>query len=234
MSKKPLMALAPLLATIAVAAMPAAAQATEPHWYGEGASLAQGQLPIPVIEWGTITFKEQQSPGYEITCHISIAGHVGNPDAINAQPAGTGTIDALAPSSCMSPNIPCTPSIEAQGPMIGPSGPEAWTTELNQIGPSISENITNVKLVIGCAERPYFDRVGVGTTFVNKPGVKWNPLAPQKNTPRSGTSALHPGYFEFGVASGELEGPGGVTLVAEGKLKILGYEEQELIQVKNP
>jgi hypothetical protein len=71
-----------------------------------------------------------------------------------------------------------------------------------------------------------------GLQFVTGAGQKG--LRP---TYRSGTSALHPGFLEFGEGSGELEweGSGGtVTRKAEGAVKMLGYNAQELIGVKNP
>lgn len=50
-----------------------------------------------------------------------------------------------------------------------------------------------------------------------------------------GTSALHPGVFEFDGGSGvlEVEGSGGaVTANIEGAVKELGYNAQELIETR--
>lgn len=50
----------------------------------------------------------------------------------------------------------------------------------------------------------------------------------------NGTSKTAPTNLEFGAGSGTLTGPGGLTATVEGKDKVLGFVEQELITAKNP
>ena len=53
----------------------------------------------------------------------------------------------------------------------------------------------------------------------------------------SATSASHPGFLEFDAGSGTLEregSSGGVLGKIEGALKMLGFEEEQLISTKNP
>jgi hypothetical protein len=48
---------------------------------------------------------------------------------------------------------------------------------------------------------------------------------------------LHPGFLEYGEGSGELElehCEGTITFKLEGIVKVLGYNAQEVISVKNP
>jgi hypothetical protein len=50
-----------------------------------------------------------------------------------------------------------------------------------------------------------------------------------------GTSAAHPGFLEFGPKAGLLEQEGSFDTVqaeTEGKVKVLGYKEAELINVE--
>jgi hypothetical protein len=50
-----------------------------------------------------------------------------------------------------------------------------------------------------------------------------------------GTSASHPGFLEFGAGAGRLEQEGSFGTVlgeTEGKVKVLGYKEAELINVE--
>jgi len=56
-------------------------------------------------------------------------------------------------------------------------------------------------------------------------------------TVHRGTSATHPTFLEFGATSGALEAEGSAGAVqarVEGELKVLGYEEQELIAARTP
>jgi hypothetical protein len=51
---------------------------------------------------------------------------------------------------------------------------------------------------------------------------------------RHGTSALHPGFVEYDAGAGTLEkegSKGGALGKLEGEVKVLGYDEQELINV---
>jgi len=78
------------------------------------------------------------------------------------------------------------------------------------------------------------EKVEGGTKFVVPERKFFQPLAP--SGVKKGTEAAHPGFSEFDTTT-KLEGESSKEAVLgamSGKLKMLGYEGQELIQVKSP
>jgi len=212
MSKKLLISVAPLLATVAFAMAPAAAQAANHQWYSEGSPISS--TPIPVTIWGNLSLKGAA----EINCHNVIGSDVDNVGGI-----GKGFIETFGSWDCTS-NFACpagtSPGVEPQN--------LPWPNELIETAGKIRSQTTGVEVVIGCTVPPE-DHV-TGTTFVIGAGEKQTPLAPAGT--KKGTGAAHPGVFSYDSGSGQLEakGSGGtVTGVTEGEVKALGFEEQEHI-----
>ena len=215
MNRKLFISFAPLLATVMFAVMPTGVQAAEHHWYSEGAPLPEG-VAIPTETWGDLSL----NGAAQITCHTDTAGEDENPVGGKA---GIGIIEDFAAYECES-NFSCPagafPGVEPEN--------QPWSTELIEVGGKVRQNVTGVKLIIGCVIPP--EETVTGTAFVIGPGQKLQPLAPAGA--KKGTSALHPGFFEYDSESGEMEaeGSGGkVALVIEGITKTLGYEAQEHI-----
>jgi hypothetical protein len=180
--------------------------------------------PRTIIAWGTITLSNVKggATGSFITCHSAGAGTLFNP-------AGGGAGESLT-------QVLATFACESQG--FCPAGQSTavvaeelpWRNMLTEeVAGTIRQEATGIKLFVACLVG---QKVEGGSKFVIGAGQKG--VRPKAVT---GGSALHPGLFEFGEASGELEVEGSgaaVTRKAEGAVKILGYNAQELISVKNP
>jgi hypothetical protein len=223
MSRKLYAAFVPLLAVVAFAIAPAAAQAA-PHWYschevaaGTGkytdpdcTKLAKGnfeltRLPFTsaktqVITWGKLTLHNATLG--EVTCKKIDAGNVWN--TVLANP-GLDNIEAFTLYECTSTTCEGTTTVTAAG--------LPWLTEL-VAGPPIRDKTTGISVTIKCT-KPVVEATFTGELtpeFVND----------------------SPSYTEFGAGSGHLTssvfGEGTVT----GKDKIMGFENQEQIQVFNP
>jgi len=224
MHRKFLMGLAPLLA-MAAFVLPTAAQATVPHNFGSGLILPPsagnfGEEGVePVIGWGTITLKGLTGGaiGTEIVCHNVIAGDAWNP--VGGGP-GEGLVQNWAVFDCES-NLCAVGTAISVVPENLP-----WKSVLKELGGLAKTNgfrssTTGVKVDVTCN--------GLSTAHFegsNNPGA---PAGTDK-----GTSAAHPGFIEFDQpGSGtlkevELKG----TSTTEGLVHELGYNEQELAQVK--
>jgi len=201
----------PLLATIALAVGPTAAQAAPPVWYNEGAPSPEG-VTTQTIQWGNLSLKGAA----EINCHNAIGG-----DATNTAGKALDDVWTFNAWGCES-NFACPPGTR---PGVEPQN-LPWNGELTIVGGKLRGETKNVEIVIGCTVPPE-DHV-TGTTFITNATHKQEPLAP--NGLKKGTSAAHPGFYQYDAASGELEakGSGGtVTGKTEGEVKTLGYEAQE-------
>jgi len=223
MSKKLFFGMVPLFATFALAIVPAAAPAAEHRWFSNGAALTPGQGLQPTISWGELSLKGAA----EINCQNVIAGDGGN---LGAGTKGTGHIYRFAAFNCESPTI----AAKCGGlPVAVEAQKLPWLTELVEEGGKTRLKVTGVKVVIGC-EIPPEDHV-TGTAFVIGPKQKQTPLAPLFPGPLGGTEALTPGKVKYDAGSGSLEAEGSgetVNGITEGETKIMGYNEQELVQAR--
>jgi len=203
----------PLLATIAFAMAPAAATAAEPIWFNEGAPSAEG-VEVPTISWGNLSLKGAA----EINCHNVLASSAENPTGAKA---GKDKIFDFSSYGCeASFSCPAGTFIDVEPQNL------PWITELVIKGGKLRDEARGVVVVIGCAVPPE-DHVS-GTTFQTSASAVQAPLAP--NGLKKGTSATHPGFFQYDSESGHLEvrgSSGTVTGTTEGELKTLGYEAQE-------
>jgi len=230
MSKKLLISLAPLLAITAFAVMPVAAQAV-PQWYSEGHVITEEEGKVPVIEWGNLTLKGAA----ELSCHNAIGGYVENPGAN----AGVGATEAFATWNCTASYECPAGSRPGAGPSLFP-----WTGTLEEVSGKLRVQSAKIagaggtRVVIGCTA-PHANEgsnaigeVTAGTAFIVGKQVA-QPLAP--NGLKKGTGALNPGFAEFDVGTPgagklEAEGSSGAVLgTTEGKVKILGFTNQEHI-----
>jgi hypothetical protein len=230
MNKKLFIKLAPLLA-IAAAVMPAAAQATEPHWTSNGVRLENAN---PWVDgWGTISLVTVKggTPGSYVTCRIALVFTAYNAGPGAGGPAGTGRVAVIIPAThpCESEGM-CPAGTEAVVTPMGGTVPyyTLWYTVLEGSGSTIRDKMgvapSRVEIKVSCLKG---GTVEGGFTLVGQ-------LAPRC---MHGTSATHPGFLEFDAGSGELEvegSAGTVTVRAEGELKMIGEAESELINCRNP
>jgi hypothetical protein len=235
MSRKLFISLAPPLAIAALAMGPATAQAA-PHYYFN--NVIVGTAPKNVTAWGTITLaltKPASLVGTSITCHNSAAGQIENPGGV-AGGAGTGNTEMFATYKCESEKncaLGETTMVKAERlPSTLPPGvagtgwPSALTEEV--VG-TIRAETKNIEVDVICVNAGKVEKETKFDIFSGEKG--------QRPKSVKGTSALHPGFLEFGVGSGELEVVGSSNTVSgrtEGEVKTLGYEEQELINTKSP
>jgi hypothetical protein len=107
MSKKLLIGLMPILATLAM--MPAAAQAT-PHYFRNGVLLPGGER-VPVLEWGKLSLRPEPDEAAGTTCENLAGGYVENPVGGGA---GIGATLRFATYNCN--NVECpSGEIEVKG-----------------------------------------------------------------------------------------------------------------------
>jgi hypothetical protein len=233
MSKKLLVSLAAIAATAAFAVLPATAGAVS-HWYDNGALV--GATPVPVLTWGTLSNVGNKAAGEgTITCHNVIGGFIKNPEGGGL---GEGMTQEFSSYEC-SGNIPCAPGHEQASPIqasLNANGVyplTGWPSKIEE-KEGIRVNNTGVEVELGCVEPPLWTEVK-GATFVTSPTALQNPLGPAGA--KKGTGPGSPGQAEFDEKTGELEVKGSKGVAkgrTSGTLKTLGYEEQELIQIKNP
>jgi hypothetical protein len=222
------MGLAPLLAVAAFAIAPAVAQA-EPHWYschevaaGTGkytdpdctnkvkGNFELTRLPFTsaktqVISWGKLTIHNAVLG--EFTCKVIDAGNVWN---VALASHGLEEVEVFTLYECTSAG--CKQGLEVTSEGL------PWPTELIVVA-----GVIRVK--IGTAAKPIKSRLKCAEPVVNL-------LFEGQLTPRWVNNS--PSFAEFGEGSGELTNPEIGALTVTGKDKILGFENQEEIQVFNP
>ncbi len=228
-TKRP-MGFALMFAAAAFVVMPAASQAESIFkWNVNSVPTATG-VHTPVIMWGPISYKFSNST--EITCENAAIGDVYN----SSSSSMIGEVEGFATADCESATYCPGESIELVGDKtrFNSGGITGWPMFIHDTSPPRVEFAISLTLRVFCANAE-----GNKTTFVMglRPGSPFfavEPLAPFGI--KKGTSAKSPGFFEFDAGSGNLEkfeGPGeSLTVKLEGEVKILGYEEQELINRK--
>jgi hypothetical protein len=224
MKKTLLTSVSGVLAIAAFAVAPVAQAA--PHYYVNGAKVKEGTANTKTaIGWGTLTLKGTKGglPGNRITCHNAGAGTLFNPTGGGA---GEGLVQVFATFQCEQEFV--CPSGTTGVAVTAEKLP--WTNKLTEeVVEVIRQETTGVKVNIECFEGEI--------KIASIPFVIGATEKGQRPKAVSGTSALHPGFLEFGEGSGELEveGSGGtITGKTEGIGKTLGYNAQELLNVKNP
>ncbi|HEV2924253.1 MAG TPA: hypothetical protein VGW98_09490, partial [Solirubrobacteraceae bacterium] len=229
MKKKLVIGFIWLLTITALAVTPAAALAETAHYTTNGRNITAE--PVTTVAWGTISLKCVKGCGVRgVVCHVVAAGTAQNPGggapATDTVP-GSGSTQVFSPYDC-----------EPEGGEICPAGsspklaPEnlPWSNKLEIVAGIVRQQTTGIHLFIGCFVG---EKLEGGTALdSNESSSCCKGLTPAS---RYGPTALHPGFFEYGLGSGELEILGSNeanAFAAEGDLKVLGYDEQELINTK--
>jgi len=171
MSRKFMAGLAPLLALIAFAIVPAAAQA-EPHWYKKNALV--GSAPVAMATVGVLTLN---ALGAEIKCKVIDKEEIWNPSSGGA---GEDVMTGFALIGCK--NKIATPACP-KGPITVIAENLPWRTLLVTTPPPgsvIRDVIFGVRLWVGCAnsagtvgdvfEGTLSPEVGVGALIFGGPG----------------------------------------------------------------
>jgi phosphodiesterase/alkaline phosphatase D-like protein len=186
-----------------------------PHYYSNGVLV--GSEPLTVVGWGTLALKIVAGGSGEVACHTVQAGTVDNPAS---GLGGVGSTQVFAAFECEHNGV-CPPATTVA--LTAEALP--WPTALVEAeGGPIRAQTTGAKIKIDCQKEGTSEG---SETFVGAVQPSFH----------HGTSALHPAFLEFAAGSGVLEkegSKGGVQAKIEGEVRMLGYDEQELINVKNP
>jgi hypothetical protein len=135
---------------------------------------------------------------------------------------GAGSTQVFTAYQCENPV--CTSALGEEPVVIAEQLP--WSSSLEVEGTGVTPNIRTKFASVKLKDRCLKGGVEVGgETYAGS------------DRPRQahGTSALHPSFVEFdALASGLfVEGEAKVTASIEGEVKSFGYNEQELVNVKN-
>jgi len=224
------LSLAPLLAIVAFAVMPAAAQAA-PHFYSNHVILGEetggpGEEGKDIIAWSKLTL-ETKTVG-TIVCENEFGGDAYNPPAAAA---GEAKVDAYAVYDCT--NESCEVALNSKQEIV-PEGLNKfgeWESKLTEaeagvprlkVGNATPNSPTAIKFLISCPPN------GLGEIKVKSEGE----LTPKvKNGTLIGSA---PSKIEFGEGSGELNISGVKEGKVAGSLKVMGYAAGEILSTSNP
>jgi hypothetical protein len=195
---------------------------TRARYKKNGVFLAEGSAGKTFIQgWGTLKL---QGGNFSYTCRDAEGGYIENPTGGGG---GVGQTELFSSYQCTFTPCPTFPSVLAEAlpwpevleePRAGEI--RARTTESKQDYQCWGTKAAFEKAARGEGGGPNAKNVFIGT---------------QTPKPETGTSAAHPGFLEFGAAAGLLEQEGSagtILLETQGKIKVLGYKEQELISVE--
>jgi len=176
------------------------------HWYKNGVIIEQ---PAPDIAWGTLTLSNGSIGA--LKCQTFAGGRIENPVGGGA---GRGRFDAFFAYNCTAPaceSVGGTPELIPE--KLG------WPSVLSIEEPSVNrDKIEAIGLRVLCAAS--------GTN------VEFNGSLTPKAL--NGTSiGAAPSKLEFNAAAGRLQSVVGTGELA-GKMKLMGYEGQDLLQLKSP
>jgi phosphatidylinositol-3-phosphatase len=179
-----------------------------PHWYRNGVRLPEDASGTPVIAWGTLTLANANLGA--LRCHTVAAGAIENPTDGGA---GKDRLLALIAYNCTAPACEAAGGrLEVVPQRLG------WSAVLVQESGVFHDKFEDVGLRVTCR-----------ATALN---VEFHGALNPQATNGLGIGIL-PSKLAFNAASGSLESTSGAGEVT-GKLKLMGSEGQELIQVKNP
>jgi hypothetical protein len=219
-----LVSLAPLLAIVALASIPASAQAkTEctaplcPHWYQNGNELVAGQ-EFPIVSWGKLTLLNTTLGPLE--CENVAAGDIINPEGYTGG-RGTAITEAFVPYDCT--NGKC----EVAGEVIQVAAEKLpWAGFIDEItsgSHTFRQENTGVEVHITCPKAFVNEKFFTDATHTQKPRL----------IKGAGIGVL-PSELVFGEGSGELNS---VPLIGTGtteqSLKAMGFTEQQTIAACN-
>jgi len=234
MSKKLYTGLVPLLAVVAFAMAPAAAQAKQcttasavvgpcPH-FSLGKQLTATKTKT--LSWGNL---QLSSAAGNIACSNAILAREWNPAVVKPATDGASGEDetlAFGSGECVDETCPGVGFVQPRG--------LPWPSELIENGKGeVQDESSSVKVVIGC-ENPL--EKGTGAEYSPNGGkilgeLEFETTAEHKQTPTALNTGLSgcnkPAEIEFGAESGTLSALGGAVIgTTSGNLKICGYEKQ--------
>ncbi len=200
-----------------------------PHYFSNGVRLEEsnGQPEEEGaqigVSWGTLELKGESgaAAGGTVTCHTVAAGADYNPIGGGAGKGSTGTFAAFACQGNICKAGEATSVVPASLP---------WPSELT------GTSTATFRIKSGTPVNPVRMSVTCNGTATAPFEGEDQPLGPSGL--RKGSSAKAPSEIEFDSGSGELKlvSTFGGTVVGSsaviGSLKTIGYENQELIQVK--
>jgi hypothetical protein len=223
MNKRLLISLTPLIVTGAFALMPAASQAACtppacPHVY-VNKGLVEAGVKVQYIEWGN--FKLKNGTLGEVDCQSVFAGYSENP----VSPAGgqaIGKVQAFYPYNCR--DIGCK---VVNGEVVVIPEKLPWKGELIEPVAKEFRQKTGEK-----GEGPQSIYFKVECTGISLPQFfgENNPLILNNGS----TIGSKPGELHIDKTAGELESKQVGNGFLEGNVKVMGYEEEEQIEAKNP
>jgi Subtilase family len=221
-----------------------------PHYFsgGLGAVARTGpEAKIPVVSWGTLSLTNLTT-GAKVTCKNVITGIVENPaPGGSAGPAGLGETQSFNPYECESEA--CTPaatksgaatymSVRAEGteaplPATGNETNLRWRSHLLTEGAQVRTETEGIKLDVICHLNTAFNGAGepiFGAVVEEKSEGSDKPSLILKCC-----KASSPPEAEFDPGSGTLHRPSpeeATKSKTEGRLKMLGYNEEEIVNTK--
>jgi hypothetical protein len=239
MSKKPFIALAPLLAITAFALMPAAAQAEEAHWYKNGVIIKEG-TKTPIVTYGGAVNVSMMSNIGEFNCRNAGGGIIENPAGHGH---GIGTTPGSIFFECKAAG--CEKAGEEEGLPLeldvvddaNTSMLEGLTGEGSSEHEAIGEPFTSfseygkpvtkgeMQMRVSCETPPGYEPhvVGVSATFQGE-------VSPAIGPGHNGTSGTKPSTMALsGASTGALHSELGGEGTFSGSIKYLGYNSQELL-----
>jgi hypothetical protein len=241
MSKKLLISLAPLLAVVAFAAMPAVSQAAK---YEVNHTTSPVEK-VPYISWGTLTLTNSLG-GTPVSCENAVTGWV-EQGAANEATLGWHA-DNCKDEECELAGGKIGVIFENEnGPQSNPTKLE-WPGLLEGTSPSIRLKSTNVKVYVHCqfAGLPSTEKAGTGpfagleernSSEYNAPGAVSCTAGAGGGTssPKTVNHALPlAGLLTFtGGAGGELICSNSGKGITTGSLKTLGFSGQQEISTAN-
>jgi hypothetical protein len=258
MLKKLFIGLAPLLAVVALAVMPVAAQAVNQHWYSNGVIMPSGEVS-PFVLWGNeINLNLHTEKLGEVNCRTTGAGTIEN---LGGGQPGAGSLTALTFYECKAPFCeedilkktglpgrlwPLVENIPAAVDGISERRFTGWFLGLQE---QIVEGVNSVRLAIGEEWLKFQTPSPAGmirialrceiaaTGQVGSEPILEGELKPEIGVAKlgnlNGTSAGAPSQIHFQEADGFLHSvEAGLSTFNAGNLKYLGYNHQELITVK--
>jgi hypothetical protein len=189
----------------------------------DGVLLAEGAKTF-VTGWGTLKLQTVIGGTAAWTCRNAESGYVENPVGGGA---GVGATELFSSYQCTFTACTTFPTVLAEelpwpSVLVEPEAgvPRARTTGIKQDFLCWATKAAFQKAARGEGEAPNAKNVFIGS---------------RTPKPERGTSASHPGFLEFGAGAGRLEQEGSFGTVlgeTEGKVKVLGYKEAELISVE--
>jgi hypothetical protein len=196
-----------------------------PRYKKNGVFLTEGALGKTFIQgWGTLKLFAV-GPDVSYVCRDAEGGYIENPVGGGA---GVGAIELYSSYQCTFSSCINFPTVLAEA--------LPWPEVLEEpFAGEIRVKTTGIKQHYQCWEtKAAFERAarGEGESPLFFYVFCCGELKPKV---QHGTSATTPGFEEFNSTAGKLEGEGsGGSIFAEteGKIKVLGYERQELINVE--